>query len=52
MNLWNDVVKKIENEPWDDYLIAHDKWIRIACIVIIGVAVGYFGGHIVWWVLR
>lgn len=52
MNLWNDIVKKIEDEPWDDYLIAGERWMRIACIILIGISGAYFGGHIVWWIFR
>jgi hypothetical protein len=52
MNLWNDIIRKIEDEPWDDYLIRADRWIRLACIVIIGIAVAYFGGHVIYWIVR
>lgn len=27
-------------------------WKDIVCIILIGVSVGYFGGHIAWWILR
>lgn len=56
MNLWNnvtkDIIHKIENEPWDDWIIASDRWIRSACFVIIALAVIYFGGHVIWWMWR
>ena len=52
MNLWTNIIQKIENEPWDDYLISADRWIRSACFVVIVLAVIYFGGHLLWWVVR
>ncbi len=44
MNLWANIIQKIENEPWDDWIIASDRWMVKMCLGVCFIAIIYFGG--------
>ncbi len=41
--------KKIEEEPWDEWLIENDRYLFWGCVAVIVAAVAYFGGHLLIW---
>ena len=36
----------IENEPWDEWIIQNDRYLKMFCIAVVIIAGIYFGGFV------